>query len=120
MNVDYLLTKDAEKLISLLYDVYLEKRENGKSKACAKQFGGSNLIKEKLLINWSIADIDEICRELNRAGLLNCTYANNTVYLASLSDEGISYLEKRFKNGLKDVIQFLASIGAVLPFPKND
>lgn len=67
------LTRDAEKLISLLYELYLERRESGMPKAKAKHFGGSNLIREKLLIDWSIADIDETCRELSRAGFLNCS-----------------------------------------------
>lgn len=46
-----MLTKDAEKLFSLLYGLYLESREAGESKANAKNFGGPDLIKEKLLID---------------------------------------------------------------------
>lgn len=114
------LTKDAEKLIAMLYDIYLEKRKSGISKAHAKHLGGSDLIKQKLAIDWSVSDVDEICRELNRAGFLDCMYADNTVYIARLSDNAISYMENRFKNGLKDVVQFLSSIGVTLPFPKSD
>lgn len=34
--MEHKLTKDAEKLISMLYELYLEKREAGVSKAAAK------------------------------------------------------------------------------------
>ena len=110
-----MLTKDAEKLFSLLYGLYLESREAGESKANAKNFGGPDLIKEKLLIDWSIADIEETCWELAKAGLLKTNNSDNGIYLVFLTDQGIVYAENRFKNGLKDVIQFLSAIGLRFP-----
>lgn len=117
--MEYNLTKNAKKLISLMYGLYLENRELGKNKSQSKHMGGSAVIKEKLLIDWEIADIDDTCRELSRTGLLKCFFAGPSIYNAWLTDAGIAYLESRFKNGLKDVVEFLSNLGAILPFPKN-
>lgn len=109
------LTKDAEKLICVVYKSYLEKRKNGITKANAKNLGNSHLIHEQFFPKWLFKDVDDTCRELSRAGLLDCKWANNTGYLVRISDKGILYLENRFKNGLKEVIEFLAGILPSIP-----
>jgi len=109
------LTKDAEKLICIMYKNYLEKRKAGEPKSKAKKFGGSNSIHEKLLPKWSFQDVDDTCRELSRAGLLSCMWASDVAYNVSLSDSGISYMENRFKNGLKEVTDFISKILSSIP-----
>lgn len=103
------LTKDSEKLICLMYKSYLKKRRSGYSKSDANNFGSSHDIHESLCPNWIFDDVDDTCRELSRAGLLNCCWADNIAYIVQLSDSGIIYMENRFKNGLKDVVDFLSN-----------
>lgn len=104
------LTKDSEKLLCILYKSYLEKRKSGIPKSIAKSFGSSHDIHESLCPNWIFEDVDDTCRELSRSGMLNCFWADNIAYYVNLSDLAISYMDNRFKNNLKDVINFLASL----------
>lgn len=109
------LTKDAEKLICAMYKSYLEKRKNGLDKVNARNFGSSHLIQTQLFPNWTFKDVDDTCRELSRVGLLDCNWADNIAYHVKISDNGIIYLENRFKNGLKEVIGFLTEILPSIP-----
>ena len=101
------LTKDSEKLLCVMYKDYLEKRKSGMSKSRANYFGTSHVIHEELLPKWSFEDVDDTCRELSRAGLINCSWADNIAIWISISDLAISYMENRFKNGLLGVVDFL-------------
>ena len=89
------LTKNSEDLISLLYKIYSSKRQAGSLNITAKYFGGSVDIQQKILPEWSLADIDNTCRDLECTGLLNNFYADGFAYGVHLSDKGISYMEKR-------------------------
>lgn len=104
------LTKDAEKLICLLYKSYLQKRKSGIPKSEATCFGSSHNIHEQLCPELIFEDVDDTCRELSRADLLNCSWADNTAYHVTLSDNAIIYMENRFKNGLAEVLEFVEKI----------
>lgn len=104
------LTKDSDVLICLMYKHYCTQLKNGVSRANAKMFGSSKTIQQTIAPKWSFEDVDEICRELNRAGLLTCSYADDVVDEPRLSDEGIIYMENRFKNKLDDVLNYLSKI----------
>lgn len=102
------LTKDSDKLICILYKSYLESRKAGESKSIARSFGSSHDIHINLCPDWSFNDVDDTCRELSRAGYLNCLWADNIAYEVYLSDDGIIFMENRFKNRLKDVADFIS------------
>lgn len=109
------LTRDSDALICLLYKHYCQQLKRGISKSDAKQFGGSPEIHKSIAPKWTFENVDETCKELSRAGLLNCYCAENIVWDSSLSDEGIIYMENRFKDGLKDVLEYLEKIRNILP-----
>lgn len=111
--MDVSLTKDSEKLLCAMYRDYLEKRKSGISKSKANFFESSHVLHENLLPVWSFQDVDDTCRELSRSGLIQCHWADNIAVFISISDIGISYMENRFKNGLKEVGEFLSNF---LPF----
>ena len=113
--MDIQLTKDSDALICLLYKQYLQKRKDGVPKADAKSFGSSQNIHKTIASKWAYEDVDETCRELSRAGILKCFYAENVVYNSELSDIGIIYMENRFKDGLDNVLDYLGKIRAILP-----
>jgi len=111
------LTKDAEYMVCLLYKVYKERRKNGIPKSNAKRIEGSNYIRNELLKDWSIEDIDETLYELKRANFLTCHSADDMVYIAFLNDEAIIYMENRFVDGLTGVLEYMAKIkSAITPF----
>lgn len=114
--MDIKLSKDADALICLIYKDYLSKRKNGVAKSEAKRLGGSNNIRESISPKLSKEDIDDICRELDRAGLMKCFYASDSVCFASLSDNGIVYMGNRFKAGIESVIDYIAKIKSMIPF----
>ena len=102
------LTKNSKKLICLLYKDYLKKRKAGLSKTISNSFGSSHNIHERLCPNWIFEDVDNTCRELSRAGMLNCLWADDIACLVQISDSGIIYMENRSKNGLLGVIKFIS------------
>lgn len=108
------LTKDADALICVIYKTYLQRRKSGNSKEQAKFLGGAAQVQAEIIPKWSLPDVEDTLWELHRAGLLSCFGADNTVYDAILSDVGIIYMENRFKNGLKEVLDYLEQIKSIL------
>ena len=106
--MDINLSKDADRLLCLLYKSYLEKRKEGLSKNESRMFGGSDDIQASFLPLQSVADVDETCRELDRSGCAVVHYADDVAYLVVLSDAAIILMENRFKNGLMGVVDFIA------------
>lgn len=104
------ITKDADKLLCLIYNDYLNDRADGKPKSIARYTGSSEEIFKRHLFS-TLEDIDETCRELNRAGFLECLYADNMVCDTCLTDEAIVYMENRFPNRLKNVAEIWKELG---------
>ena len=108
------LTKDSDALICALYKEYLQKRKKGVPKGEAKYLGGAKHIQSAIVPNWILGDVEETLWELHRAGLLLCQPADNTVYRSVLADDGIIYMENRFKNGLTDVLDYVDKVKSIL------
>lgn len=106
------LTSEADYLICSLYKYYLELRSAGNSRERAKSFGSSEQI-AAWIPELSFDDIEDVCRELNRAGLLIVRYADNICYEVYLSNDGIIYMENRFKNKLESVIEHLKTLKSI-------
>lgn len=102
------LTKDADALICVLYREYLSRRKDDISKNEAKMFAGAAVIQSEFMPNLSLEDVEETCWELARAEYLDTLDADNTVETAWLTDTAIIYMENRFKNGLKEVAEFIS------------
>lgn len=103
------LTKDAKKLLHVLYNAYCDKRKKDipKSKACC--FGGSPEIHHELLPDWTFEDVDDTCRELSRAGLIDCFWADNIAIHVTLPASTIALMENRTKNNLIAAGEFLSN-----------
>lgn len=101
------LTKESEKLLCLIYADFLKKRKADLSKTKSKLLGSSYDIHQHLCSDWDFEDVDDSCRELNRAELLDCFWADGIAYNVSLTDIGISHMENRFKNNLNEITDFI-------------
>ncbi len=88
------LTKDAERLLDLLYTEYLNRLKDGRSKSDAKSFGSAKKIQSTLLPDASLDWVEEACWELSRNGLLKVLNADDTVYLSFLETKAIVYMER--------------------------
>lgn len=110
------LTKDSDYLLCMLYKSYLEQRSSGIPKARAACVGSSVDIQRNIFPKWCLDDVDATCRELDRAGMLHCLYADNIVYIATLSDQAIIYMENRFENKVNRVLDYIKKIKSMIPF----
>ncbi|MNO32245.1 hypothetical protein D3C76_222310 [compost metagenome] len=110
------ITKESDALLCLLYKDYLSKRKDGVPKSQARIFGSSEDIHLNLTPKLSPADTDETCWELHRSGMVHCMGADAMAYLVQLTDEGVIYMENRFKDGLKEVLEYLGKIKDIIPF----
>ena len=98
------LTKDADKMICVIYKSFLQARKNGCAKVDARRFNKSALKEFPILRNWNPRDISDTLLEIGRKGLVQ-------IYIGGdfkLSDSGIIYMENRFKNGLLEVTDFIS------------
>ena len=92
------LTRDGDKLICCLYKMYLEARRNGVDKPDARQFEDGFWNQSGFLIKMSEEDAKE-------------TYTDGGF---KLTDAAIVYMEQRFANGVKDVLDYIATIKSAL------
>lgn len=100
------LSKDADKMLCVLYKEYLQRRKDGMPKADAMCFEDGYMKGIKPLSDWLEADISATQHELADLGCLKESI-DGSCYL---TESAVTILENRFKNGLKDVVSFLASI----------
>lgn len=108
------MTKDAEYLLSVLYNEYLDRRANGKSKSDSLVFGSSALVFESFFAEWDVEDIDETLRELHNLDYVNCLFASNTVVCFALTPSGVAVMEQRFGNNIKKLLSFISDLKGFL------
>ena len=99
------LSRDAEKMICVLYRAYLERRKAKIPKAAAREFSDFEQAQLDGIADWLDADRTETAHELKQAGFVK-RYIEGSVVL---EDAAIIFMENRFKNGLAEVIGFLAN-----------
>lgn len=104
------LTKVSQYLLGKIYKDYLLNINNGMSKSNAKLIGSSHSVHKKLVLNELFDDVEEIMRVLDRAGYLKNSYAGNIVYFSVLTDKTILYMENRFENNMKSIIDFISKL----------
>lgn len=106
--MDFQLTKDAEKLLCLMYKSYLDMYRINSSKSECNRFGNTRDIHKKFMPDQYFADVDELVRELKRNNLIACDFGDNTFLEISLTPSAIIYMENRFKNGIKELSDFIS------------
>lgn len=94
----------SEKLLSNLCNAYMFRLDLPEHER--RSFGGATEIHQVLLPEMSIQQIDEACRELDRAGFLSCFYADNTVAETYLLDAGLQHKHDTAKNTLLSILKF--------------
>lgn len=103
------LTRDAQKLLCSMYRQYLEKRSSGSPKTDANYFGDTHLVHEVFCPSASFEDVDELIWELRRNDYILGDPGDDILSEISITSSGIVFMENRFKNGMKDVLSFLAN-----------
>lgn len=98
------LTKDTDKMFCLIYEEYLNRRKAGDSKSSAIRFYHPEALQSEFLQGIHEDDIRSAIHELHRNGLIKKYNDDSFV----LSDNGIIYMENRFKNGLKEILEYIS------------
>lgn len=111
------LTNESDYLLTVLYREYLNRRKLSMSKDLARMFDkGSIEIHQNLVPNWSFDDVDETCKELSRAGMLECFFADDITNTCSLTDDAIILSENKFADGLDSILSYIERLRNLLPF----
>lgn len=100
------ITKESEKLLCCMYKIYLERRKQGVPKTIAIEFEDGFYLSDRHLKKFSKADISCCLNELKNNKLIH----ENIVGDVFLEDYTIFYMENRFKNGAKEVLEFLSNL----------
>lgn len=98
------LTKDADKMICVIYKMYLEKIKSGISKAASNAFEKDFYKSDKLLSKWHSDDVTSTFLELGQKKYLKIYISGNF----EITNQAIIYMENRFKNGLLDLIDLVS------------
>lgn len=97
-----ILSKDADKLICIVYKEYLHRRENNKSKSEATLFTLNDI--QQVIPNYNESDLANDLSELAHNNIIRLFITGDFVLLP----DGIIYMENRFKNGIKEVADFIS------------
>ena len=110
--MDVSLTKDADKLICVIYKEYLSRRKAGADKRSAKDFGDPFSWPESFSQEFSVNDFSDTLPELKHAGLINL-YIHDGF---QIKDDAIIYMEQRFPDGISGVLEWMAKFKSAIPF----
>ncbi|QIK56633.1 hypothetical protein G7059_01615 [Erysipelothrix sp. HDW6A] len=97
------LTKDQSTYLVAVYKMYLDKIKDGQSKSQASNFESGFWKNSKYLMTWHPDDISQVHMQLSKIGLFKTWIMGDFV----LQPDAIFIMENRFKNGLKEVVEFL-------------
>lgn len=113
--MDVALSKVCDAFICILYKSYLEKRSSGASLEEARSTGDIDDLMQ-VLPKWSKSDIETCCYDLEAKGFMWINHAENTVWDSEFTENGIIYMENRFKNKVENVIEHVKTIASFIPF----
>lgn len=100
------LTKDAELLVCCAYKEYLSRRKNGIPKRQANTFRIDFKNSTPKISEWLDDDYLYTIGELKRAEFAK-VYLDGTFVI---TDRCIIYMENRFKNGIKEITDFILKL----------
>lgn len=103
---DIELTRDAKKLLKVIYRTYRRRIRAGKTKDEACQFKIGDLQKIAGEMGWKNDDAFAVERELGNAGLIR----PYSLYTFNLNTKGICYMEGLWLKRIKGAIEWLAGL----------
>lgn len=96
------LIKYADKVLCLIYKQYLDNKKNGLSKSKANKFHTGNI--ESDFPGENREDFRDTLNELKKAQYISL----DIIGIYSITDDGIIYMENRFKNNINEITDFIA------------
>lgn len=108
--MDVELSKDARRLLKLLYAEFKRRRSSGMDKADAKSFGSAEQIQSTLALSESVEWLEDACGELDECDMLSVLYADDTVWESVLESRAITYMENRVKRAAREVVDTIGKL----------
>lgn len=109
------ITKDAASLLMAAHKQYKKRRTKGEPKQEAVTLGDPSNIRQEIMLEWSLEDIEDACWELCRAGLFECLPGDNSLQMVWLANQGIAYAEDRQAGVLKTIWDCIKELLAFIP-----
>ena len=101
------LTNEQKHLLASMYKEVLS-RQPALSFDEANHFRDSDEVRDLFLPSDSSDHVSDLCWQLHSKGYLYCEPGDDLANDIKLTDKTIIYMENKFKNGLKDVVNFLS------------
>lgn len=108
------LTNEADFLLCLLYEQYTKNRKEGQSRFDAKIIGGPEFVQEHSAPTWPTHDIADAACELWRQGYAVCLAGDDEVDCIALADEGVAYVEERFRGNREKLFAHITALGRLV------
>ena len=100
------ITRSADKVICLIYKEFLDRRDSGASIEDARDFSDQFCMSLPKLSAMNPADVETAFQELKR-------YITGDF---DLTNSGIIYLENRFGDNVKNVLDWIGKLIGAIPF----
>lgn len=104
------LDSDSKYLLCVCYLSYLGKKEKGISEYYSRRTALPVVVHQTFMPEWSLDDLDDSYYELSRAGFLVTLYDGNVIRKSKLTNSAIDFMGNRFKNGYKEIMNFMAGL----------
>ena len=102
--------KDGDKLLSIIYKSFLERRKQGFSKADAAFFEDGYFSSDTYLSKWNVDDLLDAIGHLHDLVMFK-RYKNDNF---KLTEMGINYMENRFKDRLDSIIDYISKLTQII------
>ena len=107
------LTNEQKYLLVSMYKEVLS-RQPALSMEESNYFRDSDEVKDLFLPDLSSDYVSALCWKLKSKGYISCNPGDNLANDIQLEDSTIIYMEHRFSNGLKSVLNFLSNFKGIL------
>ncbi len=103
------LTKEQKHLLVSMYKEMLSRKLVLPLRE-ARRFENSDVVRDLFCPDKTSDDVSDLCWALKEKEYIDCYPGDELADEITISDRTINYMENRFKNGLKDIAPFLASL----------
>lgn len=100
------LSKDARKLLRMLYDTYQARMKAGMTKPNARDFQFDKMMEIRNTLDWSQDDLLDTERELRNAGFIK-PYMHGA---CRLEDPAILYMKNRWKRFVSELLDIVSKL----------
>lgn len=108
------LTNEAKYFLLQLYKTYLESVDNNYSRDKSRQFGNIDDL-QRLMPNSKLEDIKSYANELVHQNYCEAVYASDTIKRYQLLNRGITKMQNRTKDNLKNIYKAIKDLSSFIP-----